>query len=343
MAIDKWIDLKKVQDLVGGRQIVMLTIHGSHLYGTDTPESDVDYKGIFLPSLEDLLLQNGPKQIHSTTGEKHEKNEKGDVDLDMYSLPEFIRLAKKGETMCIDMLHSDDPDHALLDHSYVWDEIIKERKRFITTDMKAFVGYARRQAAKYGLKGERLACLKEVYDLVQKIGKCPESNPEKTLGFYELQHTFPVNKYCFFVTHEGQQFYEVLGRKHQLTIPYNHFYKGVNKMWNEYGERARLAMDNKGIDWKAMHHAHRAVQQLLELYLYGRIGYPLVGRESLLEIKRGERGFTEVMEELDIGIEHIKKLAAESLYPDKVDSKFWDQWLKNTLLKEVVEREYIRG
>ena len=29
---------------------------GSHLYGTDTEDSDVDYKGVFLPAKKEILL-----------------------------------------------------------------------------------------------------------------------------------------------------------------------------------------------------------------------------------------------------------------------------------------------
>lgn len=29
---------------------------GSHLYGTNTEDSDVDYKGVFLPSKKEILL-----------------------------------------------------------------------------------------------------------------------------------------------------------------------------------------------------------------------------------------------------------------------------------------------
>ena len=34
--------------------------HGSHLYGLNTPNSDIDYKGIFMPDLNELLLETSP-------------------------------------------------------------------------------------------------------------------------------------------------------------------------------------------------------------------------------------------------------------------------------------------
>ncbi|WDR21760.1 hypothetical protein CPTAKMNP4_095 [Salmonella phage vB_SenM-AKM_NP4] len=35
---------------------VVKSYFGSHLYGTSTPESDVDFKEIFVPNARDILL-----------------------------------------------------------------------------------------------------------------------------------------------------------------------------------------------------------------------------------------------------------------------------------------------
>jgi hypothetical protein len=43
--------------------IILQMKHGSHLYGTNTPLSDLDIKGIFLPTIEQIFLNNIPKHI----------------------------------------------------------------------------------------------------------------------------------------------------------------------------------------------------------------------------------------------------------------------------------------
>ena len=48
-------------------------VHGSHLYGLNTPESDIDYKGVFMPSIDELLLGKSPKQISESTGNDSSK------------------------------------------------------------------------------------------------------------------------------------------------------------------------------------------------------------------------------------------------------------------------------
>lgn len=42
--------------------------HGSHLYGLETENSDMDYKGIYLPKLDDVLLGKDAGEIRSSTG-----------------------------------------------------------------------------------------------------------------------------------------------------------------------------------------------------------------------------------------------------------------------------------
>lgn len=50
----------KFFDFIDEYDIILLTKFGSHLYGTNTP----DYKGIFIPTKEQLLLCDFPKTIY---------------------------------------------------------------------------------------------------------------------------------------------------------------------------------------------------------------------------------------------------------------------------------------
>jgi len=64
-------DISEILDSLGNPEIVMLTKFGSTLYGTDTPESDVDYKGIYLPTKRQVILQDFKKTLnHHTSDEK---------------------------------------------------------------------------------------------------------------------------------------------------------------------------------------------------------------------------------------------------------------------------------
>jgi predicted nucleotidyltransferase len=47
--------------------ILVDMVFGSHLYGTNSETSDRDYKGVFMPTREQILLQRIPHSINEST------------------------------------------------------------------------------------------------------------------------------------------------------------------------------------------------------------------------------------------------------------------------------------
>ena len=130
---------------------------GSHLYGTDTPESDIDFKSIFVPPARDILLQRVRATISSHRQKAEgEKNYAGEVDEEAYSLQRYLSLAAEGQTVALDVLFA--PRWSMMvEPALEWVEIERNRHRLITRKSAAFLGYCRQQANKYGIKGSRVA------------------------------------------------------------------------------------------------------------------------------------------------------------------------------------------
>ncbi|WP_426770672.1 DNA polymerase beta superfamily protein [Enterobacter cloacae complex sp. 363J6] len=323
---------------------VMETVFGSHLYGLNTPTSDKDYKGIFLPHPRDILLGKAPKTIDTSTGDKSSKNTVDDVDRQLYSLTKFISLACDGDTVALDMLHAS--DDKLIANSEIWQYIRANRWRFYTTELTGLFGYVRKQAAKYGVKGSRLAALREVVDVLndtqnEMVVKTPLCNTTHRVKVGDVSHTFPTNEFCRFVTDTTmksgcQDFYEVLGRKFQSTITVAEMKKSVYKLWDEYGERARQAEANNGIDWKALSHALRGGMQLIQIYKDGDIVYPLPDSAFLKLVKAGGVPFATVQEKLEEVMGEVERLAAVSKYPKEVDREFWNDFIERVYSDHVV-------
>ena len=322
----------------------METVFGSHLYGLNTPTSDKDYKGIFLPHPRDILLGKAPKTIDTSTGDKSSKNTVDDVDRQLYSLTKFISLACDGDTVALDMLHAD--DSKLIANSEIWQYIRANRWRFYTTELTGLFGYVRKQAAKYGVKGSRLAALREVVDVLndtqnEMVVKTPLCNTTHRVKVGDVSHTFPTNEFCRFVTDTTmksgcQDFYEVLGRKFQSTITVAEMKKSVYKLWDEYGERARQAEANNGIDWKALSHALRGGMQLIQIYKHGDIVYPLPESDLLKSVKGGNVPFATVQEKLEEVMGEVERLATVSRYPKEVDREFWNDFIERVYKEHVV-------
>ncbi|QJA42624.1 hypothetical protein [Enterobacteria phage vB_EcoM_IME540] len=325
---------------------IMKGYFGSHLYGTSTPESDVDFKEIFVPHPRDILLGTAMNHTNLNTNNTASKNTKDDVDHELYSLKYFFKLAADGETVALDMLHTPPEMVVKSDLPDVWKFIQDNRSRFYTTNMKAYLGYVRKQASKYGVKGSRLAALRGVLAIVNQI---PEqwvdyqedgSTKQRRTRVEDIKHRLPENEFCEWVFHNHektgpQTFYTVLGRKYQTTLSLIELKQSLNKLDAEYGERARKAEANEGIDWKALSHAYRAGYQLLEIYQTGDLVFPLREASIIKLIKAGELPFKEVQELLEDTVDLVEVLAiqaAKNGMPEKVDMKFWDKFVEEVYL-----------
>jgi len=307
---------------------VVKMVFGSHLYGTNTPESDKDYKGVYIPNREDYLLLRVPKSIHLSSTSNIEKNTKDDIDDEMYSINHFFKLAAEGQTVALDMLFA--PKSFLIKTSSVWERIIYDREKFLSKNLSAFIGYAQRQASKYGLKGSRLAEIKNVIEtLVLFHGN------KKIISIWEnLPEGNHVNK--FGPDKTGMMIYNVCGRRFQSTATVEYVKNILEKIYDSYGERAKQAEQNKGIDWKAVSHAMRAAYEVEELLQYGTITFPLEKADFLLKIKKGELDFKQVQNLLEFKIDTIERLQEISELPDQPHYEFIEWLLEDILYRELI-------
>ena len=302
---------------------VVKMVFGSHLYGTATPWSDKDYKGVFFPWWKDVVLQRVPRSIReSTKPHSDSKNTPKDVETEMYSLHYFIHLACEGETVALDMLHA--PSKFWITHTETWKDLVKNREKFYTKSLKAFVGYARRQAAKYGVKGSRLSEAKTVLEFLKA------QSPSTRVS--DVWDSLPRGEHIHKSKNDVDHLYEVCGKKLNSRSYCLHHVPMLEAFVNRYGERARQAEQNEGVDWKAVSHAFRAAYQVEHILRHGGYTYPLPETEWLCKVKGGTLHFTtEVAPKLDTLMTQLEELSAASTLPEKVDRTYWDQWLYDTL------------
>lgn len=319
--------------------ILSKTVYGSHLYGTSTPESDTDYKGLFVPSLKDLFLQRAPRTLHYDTGDKNRRNTAEDVDCELFSLGQFINMAIQGETAVLDMLHT--PDHLILESSDVWRYLVQHRSEFYTTHMKAYLGYVRKQAAKYGVKGNRLRDLTAVVDSIKKMKEQMNSLPLGPMTVGHVVNNLPTTEFTGVITETDrkggtQTFYQVLGRKYQMTLDFYEFERLVCNIFGDYGDRARKAEAAEGIDWKALSHAMRGAVQLEEIYETGDLQFPLKRKDRVLAVKTGKVPFKEVQQELEDLVDRVELLsiqASKNGMRSKVDADRWERFVVDVYKK----------
>lgn len=318
---------------------IVKTYFGSHLYGTSTPESDVDFKEIYVPHARDILTGNVKEHMSKNTNNTSSKNTKDDVDHELYSLKYFFKLAADGETVALDMLHTPPSLVVKSDLPDVWKYIQDNRSRFYTTNMKSYLGYVRKQASKYGVKGSRLAVLRQALKRSNEWGQYFDNGAVIRLS--HMKNVLPVGEFASWVETENektgkQTFYNLLDRKFQDTLTNKEFNAILVKLEENYGERARKAEANEGIDWKALSHACRGGLQLLEIYKTGDLVYPLQDAPFILDVKLGKHTFKtvqEFLEDIVDQVEHAAEQAAKNGMQQKVDMSFWDDFLEQVYLE----------
>ena len=152
---------------------IVRSIFGSHLYGLSTPTSDKDYKEVFVPSLRTVIL-NGPNanQNLTTKTEEQAKNTADDVDIEKFSLSTFVQHLCNGEMIAVDMMHTE--RHHWMETTPAWEYLRKHRQYFYTKNMRSYLGYIRKQVAKYSFKGSRLNILNEIIKIIgfKPIPRC---------------------------------------------------------------------------------------------------------------------------------------------------------------------------
>ena len=309
-------------------RIIVKMKFGAHLYGTATSDSDLDYKGIFLPTKEQLLLGCLPKSHNYSTGKDYSRNTKNDVDTELYSLHYFIKLACAGQTVAMDMLHA--PDSMILKKSKIWEEIVKNKQKFYTKNLKSFIDYARRQASKYGIKGSRINAALQVLEILKK------EDPSKKMK--EVWSRLPRIEHCYDVAPDpnGMRQYQVCGKSFQESAAIGYVLPIIEKFYDDYGRRAKLAAENRNIDWKAVSHALRAAFQTKEILTESTINFPLRNADFLRKVKQGKLDYiSEVGPLLETLMEEVESLSLTSSLPEAVDRKFWDKYICETLEREL--------
>ena len=297
--------------------------HGSHLYGTNTPESDMDFKSVHIPAWREILLQRADKTLDRRVKLSGGlKNTPEDIDDQSYSVKKFLEMLAAGDTNAAEILFA--PPSAIVYASDDWPELQAKARRLINRQCRGFVGYCRRQAAKYGIKGSRMAAVKRLLDILEPelatrggAAKMAEIEPamrafaanEEHADWLNIPH--PNGVECWHI--------ECCDRKMPTTATIKEAASVYGKVWENYGARARAAMTNEGIDWKAVSHAVRVARQAIELLQTGRITFPRPDADELREIKQGHRDYNDVSPMLEALVEQVEAEAERSQLPEKSD------------------------
>ena len=297
---------------------------GSRLYGTFNENSDYDYKAVVLPNLDDLLLgkkvsNRKERPVGLKPGDKMLENE---AETEYLPLQVFLDDFFSGQTYALEIVFALINGHAEFKEGrnsrFVTLKFKELADQFLTNNVKKMVGYAVAQSQLYGLKTERFTSLKKVVETLTEhvafFGADIYLKDEKT-----LQENLLKLKHVKMVQIENAQggsalapALDVVGKKFPLSNKVATMLYSLNGLLAGYGNRV-AAFEGEGVDWKALSHALRITEQVLELSREGRLVFPRPNAPYLAAAKSGQRPLEEVMNYLNEAFSQVDEAVEKSV------------------------------
>lgn len=317
---------------------VLFTVpSGSRLYGTDGPNSDYDFKSVYLPSLNHLLLNKRVATVkQKPEGKKDgEKMLAGEEECEFVPLQVFFDDFYGGQTYAVESAFAvlagrfettaGGPSHA--DVKNMVSSMVNE---FLTNNVKAMVGYAVGQSKLYGMKTERYTSMKKVVDLLAAHPN-PNDKLEAATDLVNALLAVPYVKATSLANARGgyemAPALDVVGKQFPLTNRVQTVLASVDNSLDQYGARVQQ-FEGQGADWKALSHATRITEQVLQLARTSVLTFPVPNAAYLRDVKEGKVDFDTATTYLAKQFDQVDEaVAASKLQPRSAErDAAFEQW-----------------
>lgn len=294
--------------------LIFMTLAGSHMYGMNTPESDIDKRGVCVP----------PKNVVLGFAKNFEQQDYSGEDTVVYGLMKFMKLAVDCNPNIIELLFA--PEQSILVTTPLWEELRARRHEFLSAQAYfKFTGYATGQ-------------LKRIRTHRSWLLNPPSHKPtreefgleEKGQGVRELSKGVDVAEI-------DPEVIRVIEREKR--------YKNALTQWNQYQtwkknrNPKRSALEAKfGYDTKHASHLVRLLRMGKEILTEGDLTVRRNDATELLAIKNGKWSYDELMANVEPLWEELEEIYENKKYvvPHKIDKtslsdfcvelheKFWE-------------------
>lgn len=298
--------IKWLEDILSNYDVLVVTLHGSHLYGLEREGSDVDIKAVYLPTMEQFCSGDRLKVLNK-------KCEELDIDVELKPIDSFLRSLKSFDTNCIDMLHT--PEDKRFYSTDLWDQLFDNRKSIYAKDARGMISYIRSHTHKYSNKKERLEVLKTMRDL------CDEYDlNNNTISDIMEDFQVPDDKYVkvALIYGDSHSYLEVCGKKYIATWKVSQLKEAMIKECDRYGHRSNNSI-KEGYDSKSLSHALRVLYEVRSMLLYDDIVFPLKEKDIVKKVKLGEMEIEEVINLIDKVFDQVTLLLSNTNLKEKPD------------------------
>ena len=252
-----------------GKNIIILTLGGSHAYGTDNEDSDLDVRGCALNSKKQIL-----------TNENFEQFVNEETDTTIYAFNKLITLLSNVNPNTIEML-GNKPEHYFY-VSPIGQELIDNSHLFLSKKaIYSFGGYANQQLRRLENKSNRLVGQAQNEEHIFKTIE------HASYDFRNRYFTMPddaIKLYIDKTTREGydSEIFMDVNLKHYPLRDYKDMWfemQSIVKSYNKIGKRNEKAIEHNKLGKHMMH--------LIRLYM---MCLDILEREKIITYRENEHG-----------------------------------------------------
>jgi len=284
------------------KKLVGLIIAGSHFFDMDTPNSDLDFRGIYLPSGKDA--KKG--QLQYKTAGNNTRNTKDDVDVDLYSVYKFTRLLANGDFNMMEFLFA--PADKILIDSEIYKWLRSIRSSFITKNISPFIGFIKKEYNRYGISGDHYNAQAKFLELTKNWD--PKSRIKHHWDKIEEYAKEETNLVRITKSRAGKdewvRSFVIAHRLFQDTVRVDYVAEEIRSKLERYGHRKKNRQD--GADYKGLYHAKRLIYEATDIVKDGTLHLPFSQKRhnELMNIKSGNANVDELGESISADIEFLR-------------------------------------
>lgn len=340
---------------------VYSTIVGSNAYGTNTPESDLDIRGIAV--LDNLNYYFGYL-------DRFEQFEDKVNDVVIYDIRKAFRLIADANPNMLDLLFVEDRFHQVVDP--IFERVLENRDKFLSKKIRyTYTGYAfaqlkRIKAARswllnppkkkpersdYGLPERRVVTRDDLgayqwimsnllRNTVEYLNFSDETKKElKNANWIGLLQRKGIPENCFDEAQDlagaSDEWMEAMKREQGYNNAKRHF--DSYTQWKNSRNKKRAVLEEKfGYDTKHASHLVRLMRMGKEILSGGKVLVFRPDHEELLAIRNGAWSYEQIEEYASTMEQEIIDLTNTSALPKEPNRKFL-----NGLCVEIIE-EYLK-
>lgn len=291
-------------------QCILEIRSGSNLYGTNTPESDEDFVGIFVPPIEYLLGLHNVQEVsfNLISKDKENKNTKEAVDKKLYELRKFANLALQNNPNILEILFVNQKNIIQLEEP---GQILLEIRDSFTSMLcvPRFIGYAHAQKHKMIIKKEHFQNLLDGYDFLEMF--------DSKYTMSQVYDYTLADKNPFFKKEKGMHIH-IGDICFEPAIYVKKAKKLLKTRIDKFTNRSELIL-KYGFDTKFASHLIRLLHEAKDLLTEHEIVFPLKNASHILDIKNGNYTIKEIIQEaddLEAELDSLKETSTLQKKPD---------------------------